>query len=224
MRTANNLGKAWDAVIFGEPTELKLAGGHKGILSCVIRAHGKGGHSGYPERGENAIDMLLTALVKLREAEMPWSEKYGNTTVNIGVIEGGVAANVIAENAEAALGIRIAAGKPEAVRKIVLETVRSVDERLEVEFPGPAYGPVDIDVDVDGFEAITVNYGTDVPNLEGNHKRYLYGPGSILVAHGADEHLSVVDLEKAVDGYERLILGVLGKIEEGRREVRDQEL
>lgn len=56
-----------------------------------------------------------------------------------------------------------------------------------------------------GFDTIVVNYGTDIPNLEGDHKRYLYGPGDILVAHSDHEHLKVSDLETAVKGYKTLI-------------------
>ncbi len=56
-----------------------------------------------------------------------------------------------------------------------------------------------------------VNYGTDIPNLKGSHKRYLYGPGNILVAHSPDEALRVRDLEKAVEGYKRLIIHALQK-------------
>ena len=48
-----------------------------------------------------------------------------------------------------------------------------------------------------------------MPNLAGNHTRYLYGPGSILVAHGADEALKLKDLEAAVEGYKKLILHAL---------------
>ena len=54
-----------------------------------------------------------------------------------------------------------------------------------------------------------VNYGTDVPNLKGNHTRYLYGPGNILVAHGAHENVTVGDLEAAVEAYKKLILHAL---------------
>jgi acetylornithine deacetylase len=57
-----------------------------------------------------------------------------------------------------------------------------------------------------GFEKITVNYGTDVANFEGNHTKYLYGPGSILVAHGPNEALKLKDLETAVEGFKALIL------------------
>ena len=56
MQAANQLGLSWDTVIFGEPTELKLASGHKGLLILKIKAHGKAAHSGYPELGESAID------------------------------------------------------------------------------------------------------------------------------------------------------------------------
>jgi len=56
-----------------------------------------------------------------------------------------------------------------------------------------------------GFETIVVNYGTDIPNLKGEHKRYLYGPGTILMAHSDHEHLLVSDLETAVKGYKALI-------------------
>lgn len=51
-----------------------------------------------------------------------------------------------------------------------------------------------------------MNYGTDIPNFKGNHTRYLYGPGSILVAHSPDEAITVGDLEKAVEDYKKLII------------------
>ena len=213
MIAANSLGLQWKTVIFGEPTELKLASGHKGILIVDLKARGKGGHSGYPELGESAVDMLLPALVRLKEIEMPKSDKYGNTTVNIGRIKAGVAANVIPQDAEASVAIRIAAGDPQIVKDIVLDTVKSVDDRIGVHWIGSAYGPVDINHDVPGFESMTVNYGTDIHNLEGDHKRYLYGPGSILVAHSDHEHLKVQDLYDAVNGYGKLILHALGNDE-----------
>ncbi|KAL9101067.1 MAG: hypothetical protein Q9163_003641 [Psora crenata] len=219
MSVANELDLEWETVIFGEPTELKLASGHKGLMMLKIKAEGKGGHSGYPELAESAVDMLLPALLKLKKQELeeeglrlPSSDKYGNSTVNIGLVRAGVAANVIAQTAEAEIGIRIAAGDPQLVKDMVLETVKSVNEKLQVEFSHAAeYGPVDIDADVPGFERMTVNYGTDIPNLKGRHKRYLYGPGSILVAHSDHEHLNVQDLYNAVEGYKKLIRHALGQ-------------
>ncbi|KAJ8070415.1 hypothetical protein OCU04_000789 [Sclerotinia nivalis] len=204
MGQANELGLSWETVIFGEPTELKLAAGHKGIMSIHITAKGKAGHSGYPSLGRNANSMLIPALYELGRMDLPWSEKYGNTTLNIGRVDGGVAANVIAEDAMAKIAIRIAAGTPQEIQKLVLDVVEKTGQDLEVEFT-QGYGPVHCDIDVEGFDTITVNYGTDVPNLKGDHKRYLYGPGDILVAHSDHEHLKISDLEEAVRGYKKLI-------------------
>ncbi len=209
MRKANNLGLSWETVIFGEPTELKLASGHKGSLFFHISATGKAGHSGYPWLGENANSMLIPALAALDKMELPSSKKYGNTTLNIGKMEGGVAGNVIAETAKAQIQIRIAEGSADAIKETVGDTVNQVDARLELQFPSKGYGPVDIDTDVDGFDTIVVNYGTDIPNLYGEYKRYLYGPGNILVAHSDHEHLGEEDLLEAVEGYKKLVLAAL---------------
>jgi acetylornithine deacetylase len=148
--------------------------------------------------------MLIPALYGLINAEWPSSKKYGNTTLNVGEMHGGVAANVLAEEAEAKLLIRIADGQPEDIKKIVQKTLDKTGEKFEVIYR-LGYGPVPIDHDVPDFQTIVVNYGTDIPYLKGNHKRYLYGPGSILEAHSAHEHLRVQDLEEAVEGYRKLV-------------------
>ncbi|KAI9818141.1 MAG: hypothetical protein M1827_000766 [Pycnora praestabilis] len=211
MRAANALGLEWETVIFGEPTELKLASGHKGNVGFSIKAKGKAGHSGYPELGINANSVLIRVLAMLDVLELPSSEKYGNTTLNIGRIEGGVAGNVIAESAIAQIQIRIAKGTATKIKNSLLDAIEITGEedKLVVAFVSEGYGPVDIDTDVKGFETIVVNYGTDIPNLQGQHKRYLYGPGNILVAHSDHEHLSVSDLEAAVEGYKSLIIASL---------------
>jgi acetylornithine deacetylase len=210
----------YKAVIFGEPTELKLATGHKGIIMVTIKAHGKAAHSGYPWLGRSANSMIIPALMVMdalgnipeSEGGLPASEKYGNSTVNIGKMQGGLAANVVPEYAEAECAMRLAGGTIEQVKEIVGNAIKTADDDLEFEF-SQGYGPVDMDGGVEGFEEITVNYGTDVPNLkvQDGVKRYLYGPGSILVAHGQNEGLTVGDLESAVEGYKKLVLHALGK-------------
>lgn len=154
MRKANDLGLTWDTVIFGEPTELKLASGHKGTLGFSITAKGKAGHSGYPWLGESANSMILPALMALDKIELPSSQKYGNSTLNIGRMEGGVAGNVIAETATADVQIRLAAGTAEEARKILLQVVNAIDDRLEVNFHAKGYGPVYIDSDVEGRRSL----------------------------------------------------------------------
>lgn len=222
MRTFSNsdlyasTSKGYKAVLFGEPTELKLAEGHKGITMLYINAQGKAAHSGYPWLGRSANSMILPALMVLdklgdipeEEGGLPRSEKFGKTTVNVGRMEGGIAANVVPEHAHADITFRLAAGTLKEAQDIILNAVHGADpeDLLDLEL-GQGYGPVECDADVDGFDTITVNYGTDVPNLKLKKgvKRYLYGPGSILVAHGANEGLTVGDMEEAVEGYKRLI-------------------
>lgn len=215
-----NAAADYKAVIFGEPTELKLATGHKGIIMVTIKAYGKAAHSGYPWLGRSANSMILPVLMVMdalgdipeSEGGLPASEKYGNSTVNIGKVNGGLAANVVAEYAEAECAMRLAGGTIEQVKAIVSNAIETANQDLDFEF-SQGYGPVEMDGGVDGFEEITVNYGTDVPNLKVKDgvKRYLYGPGSILVAHGKDEGLTVGDLEHAVEGYKKLVLHVLEK-------------
>ncbi|GFF59339.1 probable carboxypeptidase AFUA_6G06800 [Aspergillus udagawae] len=215
-------------VIFGEPTELALVAGHKGMLGFEVAAHGHAAHSGYPWLGESAISAILPALARVDqlgdipadEGGLPASDKYGRTTVNIGRMEGGVATNVVPSEARAGVAVRLAAGTDDEAREIVLKAVRDAtggDDRVVVNFRLEGYGPQDLDTDVPGFNVTTVNYGTDVPNLQlhdrpdGKVKRYLYGPGSIHVAHGDNEALTVAQLEEAVRGYKKLIQAALDR-------------
>lgn len=219
--------QGYDIVVFGEPTEGKLVCGHKGIMQVDVKATGKAAHSGYPWLGVSANDILIDALAELKRIrdDLPSSEKYGNTTVNFGRIEGGVAGNVVAETASAKIAIRLAAGSPAEVRNTLIDALADIKKSaqssggdLDLEWEIEGYGPVDIDCDVDGFETMTVNYGTDIPNLKGEHKRYLYGPGSIFVAHSDHEAIDKRDLERAVLDYRRLVLGAVGVGARGKRE------
>ncbi|KKY15060.1 putative acetylornithine deacetylase [Phaeomoniella chlamydospora] len=210
----HNSGK-YNAVIFGEPTELKLATGHKGILMTTITAKGKAAHSGYPWLGRSANSMIIPALAIMdqlgsipeEDGGLPSSEKYGNTTVNLGLLEGGVAANVVPEEATVKVALRLAGGTREKAIEIIKKALADLGEHYEITF-SQGYGPIDIDADVSGFETVTVNYGTDIPNLEvnGSVKRYLYGPGTITVAHSDHEALTIGDMEDALEGYKQLIL------------------
>ncbi|KAI9845701.1 MAG: hypothetical protein M1838_001564 [Thelocarpon superellum] len=141
MRTANAMHLSWEAVVFGEPTGRMLATGHKGFLAWKVKAHGKSAHSGYPHLGINANSLLVAALAKLDSMKLPHSERFGNTTLNIGRIDGGVAANVIPAYAEAELAMRLAGGTIQEARELVVRTVQEVDERLEVEFLAAGYAP-----------------------------------------------------------------------------------
>lgn len=216
-------------VIFGEPTEASLVSGHKGMLGFKVFAHGKAAHSGYPWLGESAVSAILPALVRVDqlgqipvdEGGLPASPKYGPTTLNVGVVRAGVATNVVPVEAMADVSVRLAAGTPEEAREIIQAAVADATTNSKshaevvVDFDShrESYSPQDLDTDVDGFKVIAVNYGTDVPNLEvgADVKRYLYGPGSIFVAHGDHEGLTVQDLRDAVVGFKKLIQAALDR-------------
>ncbi|KAI2626355.1 Zn-dependent exopeptidase [Xylaria nigripes] len=204
---------SFKAAVFGEPTEGRLACGHKGLFSCTVTAHGKAGHSGYPELGKSAVEVLMRGLVKVLDTDLGSSEEFGNTTINIGTIQGGVAHNVIPELAVAGVAGRVAIGPEnrggEVVGQRVKDIMRTVDEEAFEFDCKDGYGVVRCECDIEGFDTITVNYGTDVPHFKGDHARYLYGPGSILVAHGADEAIKLRDLETAVDDFEKIIMHAL---------------
>ncbi|KAK8088540.1 hypothetical protein PG997_003501 [Apiospora hydei] len=145
----------------------------RGFLGCDIVAHGHAGHSGYPWLGKSATEVLMRGLVKVLDTDLGSSERFGNTTVNIGHIEGGVAANVIPEKAQAKIALRVAIGPQDGedgggmiVKERLWKTLKSVDEEAFEMTCHKPYGAVDCDCEVPGFENITVNYGTDVPNLK----------------------------------------------------------
>jgi acetylornithine deacetylase len=204
----------YSAVIFGEPTEAKLASAHKGMLGFSVHVTGRAAHSGYPWLGLSANALLLQALDALLvlEKQLPASKTLGPSTLNIGRINGGEAANVVAAHAQADIAVRLAGGTPEAAKQQVLDALETVKKAAEngggefyVEWKSEAYSPVTIDTDIPGFEVAGMNYGTDIPHFPGNHKTYLWGPGSILVAHGPNEGLWDYELESAVDAYQKMI-------------------
>lgn len=144
----------FDAVIFGEPTENKLACGHKGGLFCDVTARGVGGHSGYPWLGKSANELMIRAMFKIMDTDLGSSELYGNTTFNVGRFDGGVAANVIPEDAKVGFACRVAIGPEKEGGWIVRDKIQAIlDEVDEEAFDlqcTHAYGAVDCTCDVDG--------------------------------------------------------------------------
>jgi acetylornithine deacetylase len=192
---ANRNPPASRYLINGEPTENKLAVGTKGALRLLIQASGRAAHSAYPELGESAIDKLLEALDRIRGIALPEDAVLGKTTCNIGLIQGGVAPNVIADSASAELMYRTVAA-PEKLIVSIRAAAGSLADVQEV-FRVP---PVKLGV-LEGFETSVVSFATDVPCLGAWGQPFLIGPGSIHVAHTADERIAKADLMRAVDIY-----------------------
>src|ERR1700691_5622934 len=179
-------------LINGEPTENKLALASKGVLRYEIEARGKLAHSAYPELGESAIEKLLDALQQVRALRLPTDALLGHCTLNIGVISGGRAPNVIADTAMAEIGIRLV-GDPDPVRRAMNEAVEGLAEAREVLcIPAIHFEALD------GFATSIVAYTTDIPAFANSWGRpFLIGPGSIHVAHTSEERIAKRDLAEA---------------------------
>jgi acetylornithine deacetylase len=197
---ANTIPNHCRYLINGEPTESKLALGSKGALKAVLKASGRAAHSAYPGRGESAIDKLLDVLDDLRREPLPEDPTLGRSTLNIGTISGGVAANVIPPAAEAELLLRVVTDTIDLKRLIE----RVVGNRARIEYTFEC-DPV-FTHSLDGFETTVVSFTTDIPKLTNWGKPLLFGPGSILDAHTPDEKINKHELAGAVDAYAGMVV------------------
>jgi acetylornithine deacetylase len=182
-------------LINGEPTENKLAVATKGVLNLELVAKGRLAHSAYPELGESAIDKLLDALARIRAIPLPSEPEIGRSTLNIGQISGGRAPNVVADEARARLLFRMVTPADELKEQIIA----TVGRLAEVEFTAQS-SFIRLRT-VEGLATMVASFSTDIPHLSNWGEPLLLGPGSIHVAHTADEHVEKAELERAVELY-----------------------
>ena len=197
-KVANRSPKGSRFLINGEPTDNRLALASKGALRVELRAKGRMAHSAYPELGESAIDKLLAALHVVQAMPLPVEPEIGPSTLNIGLIEGGRAPNVIADKAEAHLLIRLVSPAEETKQAIL----KTVGNRAEVSFSLEL--PFVRMRKVGNLPTMIAKFTTDIPSLTAWGEPFLFGPGSIHVAHTPDEKISKKELLEAVDLYVRL--------------------
>jgi acetylornithine deacetylase len=138
--------------------------------------------------------------------DLPTDELLGNTTINIGSLSGGVADNVVAPSAEARLMIRLVTPAEDVMSRIEAWA----KGRASLEW-GPMVPPMKLGV-VDGFQTSVAAFATDIPALTNWGTPYLFGPGSIHVAHRDDECLRIDELHRAVDAYEHIVRQVLTRL------------
>lgn len=195
--TANRNPRSSRFLVNGEPTGGRIALASKGALRVEVTAHGKAAHSAYPELGESAIEKLLDSLAALRAMPLPSNPEIGPSTMNIGIIEGGRATNVVPDFAKAQLLFRLVAPSEELRSRIV----EAVDNRAQVDFV------LDIPYmrfrTIPGIPSMIASFTTDIPVLSNWGEPLLLGPGSIVVAHTADEFIEKRELHEAVDLYVR---------------------
>jgi acetylornithine deacetylase len=194
-RAANTLASGSRFLINGEPTDNRIGAATRGVYRATLRAEGRAAHSSLPELGESAIDKLIDALILLRGVAWPEDPLLGRTFYSVGLINGGVAPNVISPSAEAELMFRTVGGH-EPLRQLIESATGhlvSVDDVLVV--------PPVVLTAVPGIDTTVFSFTTDIPFLDRWGAPVLVGPGSVTVAHTADEYCDVNELVRAVDVY-----------------------
>jgi acetylornithine deacetylase len=183
-------------VIVGEPTQSKFARASKGALTAFIHFNGVAAHSAYPERGDSAIKKMLAAISMIESTDWGSHEILGRATVNVGVVRGGEKPNIVPAEAECEMMFRTA-GDHEAVRAKLQHLISRFGGRITLaRGNAPQFMVVP-----DGAPSTVVAFNTDVPHLGNLGKPLLFGPGSILDAHGANECILKRDLIAAIDVY-----------------------
>jgi len=203
-RLAGELGPKGRFLINGEPTENRLSIGQKGSLRVDLTATGRAAHSAYPDEGVSAIAALLDTIERIRRLPLPQDPLLGASTLNLGLISGGVAPNVIPPAASAQLLIRTVQPTgplKEAIRSLLSPGV-SVDFPVEMLVHKGGEAPA-------GWETTVVSYASDLPFLSDWGECYQLGPGSIRVAHTSHEHIRKADLLRGVELYQRLATDLL---------------
>jgi acetylornithine deacetylase len=204
-KTANESANGCRFLIDGEPTESQLGLATRGMLRLKLKATGRAAHSSFPELGESAIDKLLDVLVELRSVNLPSDALLGATHYTVGLISGGVAPNIVSPSAEAEVMFRTVSDGAE-IRRVLrpLESKVSIEHVLEAP-------PVRMTT-VPGYDAVVFPYATDIPFLSSWGQPVLFGPGSIHVAHTADEFISIPELQSAVSHYVTIARHLLERV------------
>jgi len=204
-KVANEHARGSKYLINGEPTENKVALASKGSLRVEVTARGRMAHSAYPDLGESAITKLLDVLARLRAMDLPVNPEVGPCSMNIGMIHGGRAPNVIPDHARADLLYRLVGPADDLRRRIAL----TAGDRVQVEFPLEIpYMRLNTP---EGLPTMVAAFTTDIPALTNWGEPLLVGPGSIHVAHTEGEFIEKKQLQEAVDLYSTIAKKLLAK-------------
>jgi acetylornithine deacetylase len=207
-------------MIIGEPTGLRPMCAGKGYALGVITVLGKEAHSAFPAAGRSAIYSAARVIFCLEqlahELESPGNPAFNPpfTTLNVGLISGGTAKNIVAGECRLTVEWRPIPGEdPERVPYLVdrlldllAETTPGFEARFEVLRSDPAFAPSDTQfiagmlTDMTGNEASTISFGSEAAHLrELTGEVVVWGPGDMTVAHKTGEFVPADELNRCVE-------------------------
>lgn len=215
-----------DAAIVAEPTELKLMPAHMGWVFFKLEVTGKALHSGMKNEGINAIEKIIKIIDGLNELEKEWLLKKRHPllpppTLNIGVIQGGMAGSVVPDYCMMDFGAHYTPNEADEnglgskIEKEILDKIDLVCEddtwlkehkpvivKYQQGSPFEIKGNGDISKNIANSYKVVINskpdvvgcvYGCDarIINNYGNIPTIMFGPGSIKTAHAINENIQV---------------------------------
>jgi acetylornithine deacetylase len=204
-------------MVVGEPTGLRPVCAGKGYALAEIIVRGKEAHSAFPSQGKSAIygaARVVTALEKVaQKLESKKNRAFDPpfTTLNVGLIQGGTAKNIVAGECRMTVEWRPVPGQKsdwaaDLIRE-ALEGLRGIDATLEVKRLDPAFDPsatsklADMVESMTGHSAATVSFGTEAAHLSALASEVIvFGAGDMTVAHKSGEYVAVKDLNRCA-GY-----------------------
>lgn len=219
--------------IIGEPTEMRIGNAHKGHIAARATIIGRGGHSGYPERGINAIDLAAELIIHLRrfgiqkrldQRDSRFDPPY--STVHTGLIQGGSALNKIPDRCTFDFEMRTL---PDQRPDELLDQVREVFPDGLVEDIQPLARQASLELECTGqypqlnetcssylhwIAELTQGDATPMPLGFGCEAglfaqlgipAVVCGPGSIHQAHLPDEYITLDQISACEAFFERLI-------------------
>lgn len=192
-------------IVGGEPTQLQLVRAMKGSVVFRLDCHGKAAHSAYPHMGHSALHQLVSDVQRLLGVAWPCHTKLGDTTLNVGLLQGGCAVNVLAPHAQARGIVRCSVPAQQVVE--LLRARLSPTTQLELE---SVSDPLQLHCPPD-FASCVVSFGSDMPYLQKLGTPLLVGPGCIHDAHTDHEFVQVQHLYQAVELYKKIFKCLLDR-------------
>ena len=223
-----------DACVVGEPNDLTIGLAERGGAWVSATARGKAAHGSQPHLGVNAITSAAHLLLRLPEVLSDREHPLvGRPTVNAALIAGGSAPNVVPDRCQVDIDRRIVPGETDPAEVLrpferLAEDIRSHHPEVELafeirEWTDAAEAPPDSAIARIAREAVGAELGSTPPDTgftgitdarfyinQAAIPTIILGPGSLSVAHTANEWVIVEDLVAAARIYARIFLGFLG--------------
>ena len=224
-----------DACIVGEPSELKIALAERGGAWITATAHGTAAHGSTPHLGVNAITSMARFLLRLPEV-LPDIEHplVGRPTVNAALITGGSAPNVIPDRCEVDIDRRIVPGETDPDRVLapfreLAESLRAAHPEVRIEtvireWTDAAETAGDSHIAELARAAVAAQTGRPAVDTgftgitdarfyinQAHIPTIILGPGSLSVAHTANESIDVEELVSGARVYARIFASYLGR-------------